>query len=73
MTSAKYPVTDSTKTSDCILWDMWKITKGCCQTSKKTQLNGEKFHAYELGDLPNEIIHLMQLLRNPREFYNRNG
>ena len=36
-------------------------------------MNGEKCHAYELGDLPNEIIHLMQLLRNPREFYNRNG
>lgn len=36
-------------------------------------MNREKFHAYELGDVPNEILHLMQLLRNPREFYNRNG
>lgn len=36
-------------------------------------MNGEKFHAYELGDLPKKIIQFMQLLMNPREFYNRNG
>lgn len=71
--AAKYPATDSTKVATVFLWNMLEITKCYCQTSKKTQMSREKSHTCELGDLPNKIRHLMQLLINPREFYNRNG
>lgn len=36
-------------------------------------MSREKFHACVLGDMPNKIRYLMQLLITPREFYNWNG